>query len=125
MAYIDQKKKAEIEAALKKVIPASWKYSLAIQNHSTLCLTIYSAPRDLVTANLRPVHRKAHGCITLNPYYIKHEYDGELLELFQRILAAMNAGNYDHSDVQSDYFDVGWYVSVNIGKSDRPFVAGS
>jgi hypothetical protein len=30
-------------------------------------------------------------------------------------------GNHDRSDIQSDYFDVGWYVDVNIGSWNRPY----
>jgi hypothetical protein len=33
----------------------------------------------------------------------------------------MNDGNFDKSDIQSDYFHVGWYVSVNIGKWNKPY----
>jgi hypothetical protein len=33
----------------------------------------------------------------------------------------MNGGNHDNSDVQTDYFDVGWYVDVNIGSWDKPY----
>ena len=33
----------------------------------------------------------------------------------------MNDGNHDRSDPQSDYFDVGWYVDVNIGKWNKPY----
>jgi hypothetical protein len=34
----------------------------------------------------------------------------------------MNDGNWDKSDIQSDYFNVGWYVDVNIGKWNKPYV---
>jgi len=33
----------------------------------------------------------------------------------------MDIGNHDRSDIQSDYFDVGWYKSVNIGKWNKPY----
>jgi hypothetical protein len=33
----------------------------------------------------------------------------------------MNDGNYDNSDIQSDYFSVGWYIDVNVGKWDKPY----
>jgi hypothetical protein len=39
----------------------------------------------------------------------------------QEIMPLMNAGNHDRSDIQTDYFDVGWYVDVNIGRWDRPY----
>ena len=44
------------------------------------------------------------------------------LETMQSIVRALNAGNHDRSDIMTDYFDVGWYVSVKIGHScDKPF----
>jgi hypothetical protein len=33
----------------------------------------------------------------------------------------MNVGNHDRSDIQSDYFDVGWYVDVNVGAWNQPY----
>jgi hypothetical protein len=40
MAFITQEEKKAIAAQLKKVIPSTWKYSLSVQNHSALMLTI-------------------------------------------------------------------------------------
>jgi hypothetical protein len=34
----------------------------------------------------------------------------------------MNAGNHNRSDAMTDYFDVGWYVDVNIGKWNQPYI---
>jgi len=34
----------------------------------------------------------------------------------------MNIGNFDKSDAQTDYFHVGWYMSVNLGKWDKPYI---
>lgn len=48
MAYMNQEKKAAIAAELKKVMPPDWKYSLRVQNHSTLVCCIKSAPIDLL-----------------------------------------------------------------------------
>jgi hypothetical protein len=33
----------------------------------------------------------------------------------------MMVGNHDRSDIQSDYFDVGWYVDINIGRWNKPY----
>ena len=27
----------------------------------------------------------------------------------------MNTGNWDESDIQTDYFDVGWYLQLSLG----------
>ena len=33
----------------------------------------------------------------------------------------MNDGNHDNSEIQYDYFDVGWYIDVNIGRWNQPY----
>ena len=48
MAYMSQENKKSIAVNLKTVIPASWKWSLSVRHHSTLVLTIASAPIDLI-----------------------------------------------------------------------------
>jgi hypothetical protein len=121
MAYMDQEKKAKISAELKKVIPADWKYSLSVQHHSSITLTISAAPVDLIGENLRPSENKGD-YIQLNEYYLEREYSGELLPIFEAIKAAMNFGNHDNSDITTDHFDVGHYAYVHIGRWNKPFV---
>src|SRR5690606_40972107 len=43
-------------------------------------------------------------------------------DVMERIVAALNTGNWDRSDIQTDYFDVGHYVDLRIGTWDKPFV---
>ncbi len=132
MAYISQERKAVIAAALKRVVPAGWKYSLSIDHHSSLNFNLKSAPVDIighineVRANeyewgqpAKPITDK-YTCI--NHKWMERALKGDLLKTFERIVEALNGGNHDNSDIQSDYFDVGWYVSVNVGKWDKPFV---
>ena len=114
MAFMGQEKKAKIAVELKKVIPKDWKYSLAVHNYSTICLTISAAPVDLVAANLR-TNKEPY--LQLNEHHLDLEYAGELLEIFQKIKNALNLNNYDNSDVQTDYFDVGHYVDISISPS--------
>ena len=33
----------------------------------------------------------------------------------------MMVGNHNNSDISTDYFDVGWYIDINIGKWDKPY----
>jgi len=125
MAYMNQDKKAVIAAQLKKVVPAGWKYSLRVHNHSTLVLTVQSAPVDLCNT-VPAVDRRypidnANGYRQLNTYHLDYEMSGELLATFEAIKDAMNLGNHDNSDPQVDYFDVGHYVSIHIGAWDKPF----
>lgn len=126
---MNQEKKAKIAAQLKLVVPKSWKYSLSVRNHSTICMTIKSAPINLVEAYLsrdcsddvRESCLRRMNC-DVNPYHWEKSFEGELLELFTKIFDALNIDNFDKSDSQSDYFHVGHYVDVELGKWNKPFV---
>lgn len=122
MAYMNQEKKAAIAVELKKVMPKGWKYSLAVRNHSTIVCTIKSAPVDLI-AEVRRVSGKnlIDNDYDVNPYHPHVGFD-ENLDNIHVILAALNLNNYDNSDIQTDYFDKGHYVDLNIGKWKSPFV---
>jgi len=131
MAYVDQNKKALIAAALKLVMPKDWKWSLAIQNHSTIVLTISQTPIDLLAEYTRVGNeRRRYGEAShargdhadVNHYHLDGAFDGELLETFSKIVVALNTDNHDRSDIQSDHFDVGHYVAVKIGRWNKPFV---
>ena len=133
MAYMSQEKKAKI-APVVKAICAKYgiKGSLSVRNHSTLCLTIKQGPIDFIGNSNRvcgndhyQVSRgfqpNTQGYSDVNPYWFRDHYDCEALDFLSEVLTAMNAGNHDRSDIQSDYFDVGWYVDVNIGRWDQPY----
>lgn len=124
MAYMSQEKKSKIAAALKSVVPTSWKYSLAVRNHSTIVMTVASAPFDLLAA-----FKPAFGCdkpptyLSVNTHHIgTHCQDECLAEVLQKIADALNLDNHDNSDLMTDYFDVGHYVELTIGRWDKPFV---
>ena len=137
MAYMSQEKKAKIAAELKTIIPKSWKWSLSVRHHSTLVLTIASAPVDLM-GMLNEYWKARHsapwcGRVSTEPFEprtyadvygdaLREGFTGEAAEIMKNVLVALYRGNHDRSDIQTDYFDVGWYVSTYIGKWDKPFV---
>jgi hypothetical protein len=132
MAYMNQEKKKEIAALLKLAIPKSWKYSLSVNYHSTIILTVRSAPLDLIeiyTARgcLEDSRNSAikSGHIEINPYHWQSHFEGELLQLFTVIFAAINLNNHNSSDSMTDYFDVGHYVLLQFGSWDKPFILGN
>lgn len=116
MAYMNQTKKSEIAALLKEVVPADWKYSLAVRNLSVLVMTIRSAPVDLIEA-IYP----GRNDVTVTAQTCRDMKDRDLAATFEKILSALNTGNYDRSDSQSDYFDVGHYVYLKVGHWDKGF----
>jgi len=134
MAYMSQENKAKIAPKIKAIL-AKYKVkgSLAVRNHMTLCLNLKSGSIDFI-ANSNKVCGNSHyqvargfkpstsGYDQVNPYHFTDHYDGKALAFMQEVFAAMNEGNHDHSDIQSDYFNVGWYVDVNIGKWDKQYI---
>ena len=62
----------------------------------------------------------------MNVYWYKEHFSGKALKFLGEVIPAMNNGNHDNSDIQTDYFDVGWYSDVNIGSWNKPYkVEGS
>lgn len=130
MAYVSQELKAKIATALKPLIPAGWKTTLSVHNHSTIVLTIWSAPVDLLAEIQRKRNARCKsegrepcsmdGCAQVNEYYLDAQFD-ESLEVFEKIKGALNIDNWDHSDSQTDYFDVGHYISIEIGRWNKAF----
>lgn len=125
MAFMNQDRKAVIAAELKRVIPQGWKWTLGVRHHSTIVLNIWAAPADLL-GMIRP--NVAHPVDRRFGLYMPRRQDAlkgapqEVINQFDRIADALYRGNHDRSDPTSDYFDVGWYVEVNIGSYQRPFV---
>jgi len=135
MAYVSQELKAKL-APFIKVLCKQYgvKASLSVRTHSSLVLTIKSGRIDFIDSfnrtcalTTRDEHRPfqpvaADGNIQVNPYWYKEHFDGDALAFLMDVLPAMNIGNHDNSDSQTDYFDVGWYVDVNIGTWNKPYV---
>jgi hypothetical protein len=133
MAYMSQEKKAKIAPKVKAILKKyGVKGTLAVRNHSTLCLNLKSGKIDFIANSNRvcsaDYYQVAQGFrpntgkyCQVNPYHFKSHYDGKALAFLTEVLSAMNEGNYDNSDIQTDYFSVGWYVDVNIGKWNKPY----
>lgn len=124
MAYVDQAKKSRIPASLKQVMPKGWKYSLAVRNHSTVVLTITGAPFDILRAMRRSEHREPTllTYANVNHYHLDMVFEDDCVrEVFEKIVAALNTDNHDRSDITTDYFDVGHYVDIKVGRWDKPF----
>ena len=121
MAYMDQATKTKIAAALKAVIPAGWKYSLSVSNHSTIVCTITAAPVDIVNG-VDWYEGKARPTYDVNPYHFERNIvNDDLRDTVRAIMGALNLDNFDHSDSQSDYFNVGHYVKCQFGRWNKPF----
>ena len=131
MAYMSQENKVSIAAELTSVLRGTGvKYSLSVRHHSTLVMKIQRGSIDWLE-NYNTCGRTRHhgpfefqsavGYLSINPYWYHEHFTGEALAMLQRIMPVLNQGNHDRSDMQSDYFDVGWYVEIKVGDYARPY----
>lgn len=118
MAYLTKEMKNELVAEIKKVMPKSWKATYALQNYSTLVVTIRKAPLDLQET----FDRASETEYRVNEYNINELCnDKEVAEVLTKIVKAMNGQNYNNSDVMTDYFDVGYYTELRFGDWKKGF----
>jgi len=132
MAFMNQEKKAALAPAIKAALKKyGIKGSLAVNNYSTLVLNIKSGPIDFIQNYNETVGQQpggfrngspAESCIHVNRYWFREHFSGKAKNFLTEVIEAMMKGNHDRSDSQTDYFDVGWYVDVNIGKWNKPYV---
>ena len=123
MAYINKEKTAKIRKVLKEKFPRKdgWKFSLR-KNHGTLHCDILSAPINL-GADIDRLQE--WGYVGINQY---HLYNYKHQEIFKEILNILDGNfleederNFDKSDAMTDYFHVGWYVSLSLGNYEKKF----
>ncbi len=133
MAYMSQEAKKEIALLLKAAkLPKHMKYSLGVQHHSGIVMNIRSSDIDFLgnynartEEKNRVSDRDGHFAVDyldVNVYHIESCFTGAVRDLLIKINKILNFKNYNNSDIMTDYFDVGHYVYINIGKWDKPFV---
>ena len=113
MAYMNQEKKKKLAPAIKEICKKHGiKATLGVNNYSTLNLNLKSGPIDF-------------GTDSINEYWYEEHFadNPKALAFLSEVIPAMNLGNFDKSDVQTDYFHVGWYINVKLGKyTDKPYI---
>ena len=137
MAFMSQQKKQSIAQNLKKALGTNaktrgFKYSLGVRNHSTIVMRIPSGTIDFLGDYMRTVDtssdirdRWVHEPLTyldINEHSITRCFSGDVLKVLKTIVACLNDGNHDNSDIMTDYFDVGWYIRISIGSFDKPYI---
>ena len=135
MAYMNQERKAKITKMLKPIL-AKYKVkgSLSVRNHSTIVLTLKSGAIDFIGNSNRvcgndfyQVQRgfkpTTSGYDQVNPYWFQDHYDGDAKAFLTEAFKALKSADwYDESDAMIDYFNIAYYVDVNIGKWDKPYI---
>ena len=141
MAYMNQDKKKALAPQIKAVLAKyGVKASIAVRNHSSLVVNIKSGALDFIGAANKynkqyseqrgTHHYEVKGDYQVNPYWeVEHMQqvgENKIANFFKELFAAMNGkgssiANHNNSDIQTDYFDVGWYIDVNVGDYDKPY----
>jgi hypothetical protein len=122
MAYVSQDLKAQLAPTIKAICKRyGVKATIGVNNHSTLVLNIKGGKIDFIGDYDGDKSDAARWGIQVNPYHYKNYFGGEAYHFLSEVIPAMNAGNHDRSDIMTDYFDVGWYIDVNIGRYDKPY----
>lgn len=132
MAYMNQENKKRLAPKIKAVLKKyGMKGTLSVRNHSTLVCNIKSGDLDIIgnanevmrsRPNDEPFYREYEGHINVNVYWIDRHYTGKVQQFLRELVDAMNDGNWDKSDIQTDYFNVGWYIDINVGSWDKPYL---
>ena len=132
MAYMNQEKKATIAAALKLATAGTGlKYSLKVRNHSSIEMTIKSGSIDFIsdfnhTVRNHPDYQRRNpsaGSLSINQYHYKDQFTPGVQVVIRKIVDALHsAGHYDRSDAMTDYFDCAYYIGIQVGSWDKPYI---
>ena len=132
---MNQERKQKISNALKPIL-AKYKVkgSLSVRNHMTIVLTLKSGAIDFIGNSNRVCGNDFYqvqrgfkpndtGYDQINPYWFQNHYDGDAKAFLTEAFEALKAADwYDESDAMTDYFNTAYYVDVNIGKWDKPYI---
>jgi len=142
MAYMNQDKKKAIAPQIKAVLAKyDVKATIGVRNYSTLVVNIKEGALDFIGAankhNQQYAERTGQKAYEVTNYYGVNPYwevehmsnigETKIANFFKELIAAMNGkgssvANHDNSDIMTDYFDVGWYLDINVGKWDKPYI---
>jgi len=120
MALFTQEQKKLVAPRIKSVLKKyGIKGSIAVRDHSTLVVNLWSGDLDLV-GNNRGHYQVNHNSIVR----IKKE-QGSMLQadFYNELITAMKSlGWYDKSNAMSDYFEVSYYLNINVGDWDKQYI---
>lgn len=134
MAYVDQAMKAARAPVIRELLKKyGLKGTLSIKGHMELRLTVTAGSIDFIGVHNRKAEQNAaarnervyyaQDYIQVNTYWIDTWFDGRAAEFLKAAVAALKGDDYyDHSDIQSDYFNTSHYVAIKIGKWNKPYV---
>lgn len=145
MAYMNQEKKKVLAPAIKAVLKKyGMKGTIGVRHHSSLVVNIKSGDLDLIGSAQRYNDYRAQmrgetpyqvgKYLQVNQFHAanwsREIGDEEIANFYDELVDAMNGRgasvqNHNNSDIMTDYFDVGWYLDINVGDWDKPYVCNN
>lgn len=140
MAYFSKEDKAKVTPLIKAVLKKyGVKGSIAVNHYTTLVVNIKSGKLDFIGADkkvqeFQTRHYFRQGdkieertYLQVNTFSIAESLrkveENTMADFFEELLTAMrSAGWYNRSDAQIDYFDIAYFMDVNVGKWNKPYV---
>jgi hypothetical protein len=129
MAHMTQEEKKSIQPQIKALAKKHGvNCTLAVKHHSIIVLNIKNGKLDFLenyqNSRKRDYDTRTRGYLSLGcKRHVEDNFTGDcqtFLNDAMNILYSMDY--YNDSDVYRDYFDVAYYVEINIGRYDKPYV---
>jgi hypothetical protein len=115
MAYVSNLKKLNISAALRPIFKSyGVKATIARgSNKSTLVVNISAGDIDFGSDYTQ-----------INVYHVDKNHTGKARLFLNHVLNTIkDVGEwYDETDAQIDYFNTAFYIDINVGKWNKPYV---
>ena len=133
MAYISAEDVNHIRVALKKEFP-QYKFSVTRDHWLGVNINFMKGPRfaeyeyfDRYSGEMKKDNLDGHHQI--NHFHLESFYGKENAEILGKVSEIAHtapglAGGkmyYNNNDIQSDYFDVAYYVSIHVGKWNKDY----
>jgi len=135
MAYISTDDVKHIRNTLKKELP-QFKFSVVRDHHSSVSINLMKGPafkdweyNDRYTGETKVGSLNDGEHHQINHHWLEDFYGKDNAKILGKIdkiahtAPAMNGGKewYNNSDIQSDYFDIAYYVHIGVGKWNKPY----
>ena len=133
MAYCSQQKKKELAPNILSVMKRyGVKGTIAVRNNMTLVVNIKSGKLDITSNWFETIKNNREytyqesdkpKSLQVNTYHIDSQYSGIVKDFLNELVAAMKGKDwYNNSDIMTDYFDTAYYLDINIGQWNMPYM---
>lgn len=124
MAYVSKEVIQHVRTGMKAIRKKyGIKATVAGENSSTLKVTILSGTMDFTRVNSDGEFISLD-YLQVNRYWIDEYWSSN--PKAQECLSAINAlcseMHWDKSDIMTDYFNCAYYININIGRWNKPYI---